>query len=148
MKSLLRYLLPSYWYSKRHDYFFSRNASNISIAYVNHLTNPISFDRSFITKYYSKVAKINSPHHSTGYLLQIPKNWNENNVNNRFVCVKDKAEEVKKARKEENGAGSEGEDVEEEEEEGADPEEDDEEEDIPEGEEEELEGEGKILIVP
>lgn len=47
---------------------------------------------------------------------------------------------MKKARKEENGAGSEGEDLDEEEE--VEGEEDDEEEEIPEGDDEELEGEG------
>jgi len=54
--------------------------------------------------------------------------------------AEDKTDDVKKARKEENGADSEGEELEEEEEEGADCEEDDEEE-LPEGDEEELEGE-------
>lgn len=59
--------------------------------------------------------------------------------------MQDKAEEVKKARKEENGAGSEGEDLDEEEEEGVEGEEDDEEEELPEGDDEELEGEGKLI---
>lgn len=49
---------------------------------------------------------------------------------------------MKKARKEENGAGSEGEDIDEEEEEGAEGEEEDDDEELPEGYEEELEGEG------
>lgn len=56
--------------------------------------------------------------------------------------LKEKTEEVKKARKEENGAGSEGEDIDEEEEEGVEGEEEDDEEELPEGYEEELEGEG------
>lgn len=49
---------------------------------------------------------------------------------------------MKKARKEENGAGSEGEELDEEEEEGVEGEEEDDEEELPEGYDEELEGEG------
>ena len=57
-------------------------------------------------------------------------------------AAEDKTDDAKKQRKEENGANSEEEDIEEEEEEGAEGEEEDDEEDIPEGDDEELEGEG------
>lgn len=61
-----------------------------------------------------------------------------------FILFQEKADEVKKARKEENGAGSEGEELDEEEEEGVEGEEEDDEEELPEGYEEELEGEGVL----
>lgn len=61
-----------------------------------------------------------------------------------FHFTQDKVDEAKKARKEENGAGSEGEDIDEEEEEGVEAEDEDDEEELPEGYEEELEGEGNF----
>lgn len=61
-----------------------------------------------------------------------------------FYRAQDKIEEVKKARKEENGAGSEGEEVEEEEAEGIECEDEDEDEDEAElDDDEEIEGEGE-----
>lgn len=62
-----------------------------------------------------------------------------------FVASQEKTDEPKKARKEENGANSDGEELEEEEEEGVE-EEDTGEDEIPEGDEDEIEGEGKDLI--
>lgn len=69
------------------------------------------------------------------------KNINIQNCIHILLSFQDKTDDVKKAKKEENGANSE-EELDEEEEEGTEEEEDTGEEEIPEGDDEEIEGEG------